>query len=62
MLKLLAANHNWMLTELEVYKDLFEEVYTDQLLGYTVKGVAMSINYNLVCKLHKSIYRLKQAS
>ena len=36
--------------------DLFEEVYMDLPLGYGVKGK------NLVCKVNKLIYGLKQAS
>ena len=37
--------------------DLFEDVYMVQLVGFQQMG-----NGNLVCKLKKSIYGLKQAS
>ncbi|KAL4323357.1 hypothetical protein GQ457_11G027870 [Hibiscus cannabinus] len=59
----LAAVHDWNLLQLDVHNAflngcLDEEVYMKLPLGYQadVKG------YNLLCKLHKSIYGLKQAS
>lgn len=41
--------------------DLFEEVYMDLPLGYK-HNKSYSQGKRLVCKLHKSIYELKQAS
>ena len=41
--------------------DLFEEVYMELPLGYKVQG-EMPTCHKLACKLHKSIYGLKQAS
>ena len=57
----LAAIKQWTLLQLDVNNaflngDLFEEVYMELPLGYKVQGE------NLVCKLNKSIYSLRQAS
>ena len=57
----------WHLTQLDVNNvflngDLFEEVYMDLPLGYTGTRKADFQGEKLVCKLHKSIYGLKQAS
>ena len=62
----LTASHHWCLTKLGINNaflngDLFEEVYMDMPLGYQRKGEPSSSG-PLVCKLHKSIYGLKQAS
>lgn len=59
----LAITYNWPLAQMDVNNaflngDLFEEVYMTLPLGYkhSVQGE------NLVCRLNKSIYGLKQAS
>jgi len=38
-------------------KDLEEDIYMDQLVGFTKEG-----KEHMVCKLERSIYELKQAS
>ena len=42
--------------------DLFEQVYMDLPLGNACKGECSNSTSKLVCKLHKSINGLKQAS
>ena len=61
----LAVSKGWQLLQLDVnnaflHGDLFEGVYMDLPLGYKLN--ASFPGEKLVCKLHKSIYGLKQAS
>ena len=63
----LAVIHSWPLIHLDVnnaflHGDLFEKVYMDLSLGYQPKVAAASQGARLVCKIHKSIYGLKQPS
>ncbi|EOY03128.1 Cysteine-rich RLK (RECEPTOR-like protein kinase) 8 [Theobroma cacao] len=62
----LAAIHGWYLSQLDInnaflYGDLHEDVYMNLPQGYMVKEEYPS-NVKLVCKLHKSLYGIKQAS
>ncbi|KAJ9553297.1 hypothetical protein OSB04_017342 [Centaurea solstitialis] len=62
----LASINNWSLIQLDVNNaflngDLEEEVYMDIPQGYNVEG-EFPDGTKLACKLHKSIYGLKQAS
>ena len=63
----IASSQNWFLSQLDISNaflngDLFEEVYMDMPMGYIPKQNQSSSHGKLVCKLHKSIYGLKQAS
>ncbi|KAI3729444.1 hypothetical protein L6452_18102 [Arctium lappa] len=62
----LESINSWSLIQLDVNNaflngDLEEEVYMDILLGYKVEGEFL-VGTKLACKLHKSIYGLKQTS
>ncbi|RVW26427.1 Retrovirus-related Pol polyprotein from transposon RE1 [Vitis vinifera] len=66
MLLSLVAIHGWSLTQLDVtnaflHGDLMEEVYMNLPLGYTCRE-GEYLPSNAVCRLHKSIYGLKQVS
>ena len=63
----LAAKQKWHLVQLDVnnaflHGDLFEEVYMELPLRYLRQGESIVNGKRLVCKLHKFIYGLKQAS
>ena len=66
MLLSLAAIHGWSLTQLDVtnvflHGGLMEKVYMSLPPGYTCRE-GKHLPSNAVCRLHKSIYGLKQAS
>lgn len=61
----LAAKTGWSLTQMDItnaflHSDLDEEIYMSLPQGYTLSSGTLSPN--AVCRLHKSIYGLKQAS
>lgn len=63
----LAAPKHWQLVQLDdnnafLNGDLHEEVYMDLPLGYFQQGNNSHHSSKLVCKLHRSIYGLRQAS
>ena len=61
----IAISKEWSLVQLDLnnsflHGDLFEEIYMDLPLGYKPQHEIQG--EKLICKLHKSIYGLKQAS
>ena len=65
LLLALAAIHDWFLVQLDVnnvffHGDLTKEVYMSLPQGYSHEEETLPSN--IVCRLHKSIYGLKQAS
>lgn len=65
-LLVVAAAKGWSLTQLDASNaffngDLDEEIYMTLPPGYTPKACT-TLPPNLVCKLNKSLYGLKQAS
>ncbi|KAL2491853.1 cysteine-rich RLK (RECEPTOR-like protein kinase) 8 [Abeliophyllum distichum] len=66
LLLALASVHGWSLHQLDVnnaflHGDLLEDVYMTIPAGYSPKEESTTLT-NLVCKLNKSLYGLKQAS
>ena len=66
LLLALAANHGWSISQMNVtnailHSNFDEEIYMSLPLGY-IPAPGEALPPNLVCKLHKSIYGLKQAS
>ena len=56
----MAAMRHWPLHQLDIknaflHGDLEEEIYLEQPPGFVAQG-----EYGLVCKLHRSLYGLKQ--
>lgn len=61
-----ASAKNWILTQLDIFNaflngDLDKEISMELPPGYTTKS-GDSLPPNAVCKLHKFLYALKQAS
>ena len=57
----MAAIHQWPLDQLDIknaflHGDLEEEIYMEQPPGFVAQGET-----GLVCKLHRSLYGLKQS-
>ena len=57
----MAAMRSWPLYQLDIknaflHGDLAEEVYMEQPLGFVTQG-----EFSLVCRLHRSLYGLKQS-
>ena len=61
----LTVVHGWFLTQLDVNNaflrgNLSEEVYMESPPGYHREGEQLPVN--AICRLHKSLYGLRQAS
>ena len=57
----LAVSHNWSLRQLDVKNDFLHDTLKEEFYMAQPQGYIDSTHPHYVCKLHKSIYGLKQA-